>query len=488
MGSTVGLLYGLTIPLFWNELPMEGILILCLVLTGLNISPLLGNAISYPVYLFVPIFTFTPIAIKSMLIGGYFWFLTVLCITGIIGFLLYAKRFSKTFNENFYLRIQNEILAQNLQKEKENIEKVSRAKMQFLAAASHDLRQPLQAQRMLAESIKMQTKNSELSQLSEQMMTSQLSMQSMLDSLLDISRLDAGIIKQNPVSISLHHLFDNLAHEFEPLAKKKDLNFYVHWPPQDAVARCDLGLIESIIRNLLSNAIRYTNKGSVMLAIRKRKHYWRVEIRDSGIGISQEKQSVIFEEFKQLHNSERDRSKGLGLGLSIVKRLCQLLNYQLTLYSRHERGSVFSFTIPIEADASEKIHNDITHEINIESLTNISFLLIDDLFEIREALSKAFLNYGLLIRTCATLNEAIAMTKTKVPDIIIADYRLVNEENGWDVIIALRELTGIKIPAVILTGDTEPEKLVLLESTSCPILHKPISMDKLLNTIMQIKS
>lgn len=485
MGSSAGLLYGLAVPLFFNADILESILIISLVLTGLNIAPFIGNAISFPVYLLVPIFTFGPIVVKSIWFGGYFWFLALLAIVGIVSFLMYAWRLGETFNENFRLRFENEKLAISLAEEKEQVEKASRAKTRFLAAASHDLRQPLQAQRLFAEAIRARAQDSELSELGDQIIESQRSMQSMLDALLDISRLDAGIVEPNPADVSLNDMISNLVYDFSPLFAAKGLHLHVRWPPKGTMIHCDQGLIESILRNLLSNAIRYTEKGTVMLAVRKRKEHWRLEVRDSGIGIALEQQKLIFEEFRQLGNPERDRAKGLGLGLSIVQRLCLLLDYPLTLYSRLDEGSLFAFHLPRLSDAAVLVDEKRMDE-NLDVLKDLDVLVVDDEQAIREGLNRALTVYGFTVRCAANRHEALRLVTERCPDVMTVDYRLPDQDTGGALIMAIWGELGRVIPAVLLTGDTAPGRLQELESIGCPVLHKPVSIQELLRAMKSV--
>jgi len=382
----------------------------------------------------------------------------------------------------YQARFQNERLAQSLNEEKERVERASRAKTSFLAAASHDLRQPLQAQRLFTEAICARTQQSDLSALGDQILASQNAMQLMLDGLLDISRLDAGTVEPNLHKVSLHDLFFRLSADFSALAEEKGLQLHLHWPPKEATLHSDLGLLESILRNLLNNAIRYTQQGGVMLAARKRGQHWRIDVRDSGIGIPPQQQQEVFEEFRQLGNPERDRSKGLGLGLSIVQRLCRLLDYPLTLYSRPHKGSVFAITVPALLD-SAVVMDEVVSDVDLPSLQTLSLLVIDDEKPIREGLKAVLQPYVLQVDDASHRHEAIQRVNAHRPDVVIVDYRLPDNDNGVAVIEALSALNQAPIAAILLTGDTAPDRLQALQATSYQVLHKPASLNALLLAI-----
>jgi len=393
-----------------------------------------------------------------------------------------AHQIHHLMHEVYRAHFENEQLAQSLQEEKERAEKASRAKTRFLAAASHDLRQPLQAQRLFTEAICARTQQSDLSTLGNQILASQHAMQLMLDGLLDISRLDAGTVEPNLHKVSLHELFFRLSADFSALAEEKGLQLYLHWPPKETALHCDLGLLESILRNLLNNAIRYTQQGGIMLAARKRGEHWRIEVRDSGIGIPLQQQQEVFEEFRQLENPERDRNKGLGLGLSIVQRLCRLLDYPLTLYSRPHKGSIFAITVPALLDSGVAI-DEVVSDFDLPSLQGLSLLVIDDEQPIREGLKAVLQPYLFHVHDAAHRYEAIERVNAHRPDVIIVDYRLPDNDNGVAVIEALSVLSQHPIAAILLTGDTAPDRLQALQATNYQVVHKPASLNALLLAI-----
>jgi len=475
-----GLLWGVGPALFMNLSDMMNLVTFSILILGVLSSS------AYFLSIIPPLFHLFFVPVLLCYSGIVFWEGMYIIAAATMLFLVFLTWMSHQIHRMMFAvyaaRYENELLAESLRHEKEQVEKASRAKTRFLAAASHDLRQPLQAQRLFAEAIKARSQHTELSQLGSQLIESQHAMQLMLDELLDISRLDAGIVAPNLSAVSLYALFIRLHADFTPLAESKGLRFHLHWPPNDAVVHCDPSLLDRILLNLLNNAIRYTHTGSVMLAARQRGQRWRIEVRDSGIGIPIHQQQDIFEEFRQLDNAARDRSKGLGLGLSIVQRLCQLLTYPLSLTSRPGKGSVFAIKIPTWTGS---VVNDVKTLPNFTALTGLTALAIDDDQAIREALKASLQTFGIIVHTAANRDEAIQILGHHAPDVMIVDYRLPDFDNGLSVIESLRSNSNHEIPAILLTGDTAPEKLIELGKTECTVLHKPVSLDSLLQAIQE---
>ena len=392
-----------------------------------------------------------------------------------------SQQVYKIMQELFLVRFQNEALAQSLREEKEQVEKASRAKTRFLASASHDLRQPLQAQRLYVEAMIDQIDEGPVTSIGRKVIQSQQAMQKMLDTLLDLSRLDAGMISPEFSDLSLKHLFSRLNKEFSTQAEQKRLHLHIHWPSEGVAVRSDAGMLESILRNLISNAIRYTDEGNIMLAARRRGSHWLVEVRDSGRGISKEDQLVIFEEFRQLDNPERDREKGLGLGLSIVRRLAQLLDHEFTLTSRPGSGSVFALKLPGGLfPMNEKQGR--TNE-GASDLSGCLILVVDDESAIRDGLAMALELNGCQVVQAADRNEAQALVLQQRPDGMVVDYRLTEGENGIQVIGHLNSCVDGDIPALLLTGDTAPGILKKIEQSGTPVLHKPVSSRALITQL-----
>jgi len=494
--SLMGMLWGLTTVLFMDTSDPYGVVIHTILLLGILSGALYSMSI-FPAMFYCFLLPVLIPYVFTLYTAHVFFEIAVATLVLSMTWSWVSFRIYTMIKELFVARERNEVLVESLREEKVLVERASHAKTRFLAAASHDLRQPLQAQRLFAEAIRDRTKDSELREMSEHMVESQRAMQSMLDSLLDMSQLDAGVVVPKSVPVCLYDVVSKFMYDFNMLAADKGLGFYVHWPPRDAMVMCDQGLLEIIIRNLLGNAICYTEQGSVMLAVRKRSGHWRIEVRDSGIGIAPDQQVSVFEEFRQLDNPERNRGKGLGLGLSIVQRLCDLLDYPLSLHSRLGKGSVFAFELPLSLGqvGGPRDLGDLTGlvdvvqpELDMEALLALRILVVDDDPIVRDALLRSLSSLGFVVHAAAHCDAALAVVRSYIPDVMIVDYRLSEQHTGAQVIETLRGAIGADVPAILLTGDTAPKELKELCEIDYPVLHKPVSMQLLLTTMQNIST
>jgi len=270
-------------------------------------------------------------------------------------------------------------------------------------------------------------------------------------------------------------LLNKLEAELAPQADRKNL-LYRSWETQ-AIVHSDPQLLALILRNFISNAIRYTEKGGVLVGCRQQGGATVVEVWDTGIGIEAAHQKDIFREFHQLGNPERDRSKGLGLGLAIANGLAQLLKHSLTLSSQPARGSVFRLALPpapvnehaIDAEANGEMPS--AHSL----LEEKRILLIDDDEAVRTGMRHLLRDWGCECDIAEGLEEAQLLIRLHTPDIIISDYRLREKHNGAEVITALRLAMGSPVPALLITGDTAPERLREALASGIPLLHKPVT-------------
>lgn len=360
-----------------------------------------------------------------------------------------------------------------LRARKEEAEQANQAKSRFLAAASHDLRQPMHALGMFIATLARQPHAPESRHLIDQIDQAVSAMGDLLDSLLDISRLDAGIIEANPTGFALQSVFDRLASNFLDLAEAKGLELVIRHTSQWVTS--DRILLERILGNLISNAIRYTKHGRILVATRRSHGHVRIEVRDSGMGIPLDAQQSVFQEFVQLHNPARDRSKGLGLGLAIVKRLTSLLGHQLTLKSRPGHGSTFALQVPHTQPVQQQ-HGMPMPLLDEQSFAGLSVLIIDDDALVRESLASLLGSWGCLVSQDAGDQPPFSLLEDAVtrPDIILCDLRLAGPMNGREMIGALRAYQGQAIPAAIITGDTDPETMHNAGETGLAVLMKPL--------------
>jgi signal transduction histidine kinase len=358
-------------------------------------------------------------------------------------------------------------------------EEANLAKSRFLAAASHDLRQPIHAQGLFLGALactKLDPRQREI--LASANAASRSSVE-MLNTLLDFSRIEAGVIKPYMQPFRLQSLFNKIEREFESQADARDLTYRSR--ETNLAVQSDPMLVELILRNLVSNAIRYTERGGLLVACRKRGDQAVLEVWDTGIGIAPEHQQEVFREFHQLGNPERDNRKGLGLGLSIAAGLAHALGSGLTLASTPQRGSVFRLSLPI---ANGVPVEDYSQSERKSLRLNVRILVIDDDESVRTGMLHLLRDWGCECEAADSIEEALALARAHAPDIVVSDYRLREQHSGLEAIAALRELLGNTLPALLITGDTLPERLLEAQASGLLLLHKPVSPSQLYRGIV----
>lgn len=361
-------------------------------------------------------------------------------------------------------------------------ERANAAKSKFLAAASHDLRQPIHAQGLFLSVLS----RTELTAYQRELLSSARAALDasgeMLNTLLDFSRIEAGVVKPQIRSFLLQPILNKIENEFAPQADAKGLVYRTRETP--VAVRSDPILVELILRNLVSNAIRYTERGGVLVGCRRRSNHAALEVWDTGIGIEPAHQQEVFREFHQLGNPERDTRKGLGLGLAISEGLARTLNHRLSLASTPLRGSVFRLTLPIAAESMSAEGSAIARG-NIVRL-DMRILVIDDNEAVRAAMCHLLSNWGCECNAVESIEEALAMARTHPPDVVISDYRLRELRTGAEAIAALRAQLGKALPALLITGDTAPERLREAQASGVPLLHKPVAPADLHRGLMEV--
>lgn len=380
-------------------------------------------------------------------------------------------------------RTAQAILAQHVaEAAQRESERANAAKSRFLAAASHDLRQPIHAQGLFLDVLS----RTELTAYQRELLCSARAASEasgeMLNTLLDFSRIEAGVVKPQIQSFLLQPLFNKIENEFAPLADAKGLVYRSR--ETDLAVESDPVLVELILRNLVSNAIRYTENGGVLVACRRRSNLAVLEVWDTGIGIEPAHHQEVFHEFHQLGNPERDTRKGLGLGLAISDGLARTLNHRLSLVSTPLRGSVFRLTLPIAAAALPVKNTPVAR--GDTGRLNVRILVIDDDEAVRAAMLHLLRNWGSECEAVESIEEALATARTHPPDVIVSDYRLREQRTGAEAIAALRALLGNALPALLITGDTAPERLREAQASGIPLLHKPVSPSQLYRGLMEV--
>ncbi len=374
-----------------------------------------------------------------------------------------------------------------LREKKEEAENATLSKSRFLAAASHDLRQPTHALGMFVARLAQLPHDSQTSGLIKNLEASVLAMQDLLDALLDISRLDAHAVPVQRRSFPIEDVFEMLRTTFALPAQEKKLRFHVRscavWVHSDA------GLLHRVLMNLVSNALKYTQSGSVVVGCRVSAdgQKIRLEVWDSGQGIAPEHHQAIFTEFFQVGNAERNRSQGLGLGLNIVHRTLKLLGYPLNLCSRLGQGSRFAFDLPcaVPGPAFEMVRQ--IDKSPPQEFDGCQVLLVEDDALALAAVESLLTSWGCQVRCAECLAEALAQIQGGwVPDLIISDYRLPDGATGFDTISQVRELTGEDIAACLMSGDMNQALNLASKAAQLTLLHKPVRPAKLRSLIRHL--
>lgn len=421
------------------------------------------------------------------------WILAVMLVT-YIGFLLDSSiKLMRTFELSLQQRFENDVLLDALrQQERETAAALAAAelanatKSKFLATASHDLRQPLQALRLFSETLRDIAQQPEAVRLAEQIGKSVNSLVEMFDDLLDVSRLDAGIIQPRWQDFSLNDLCDRMYVDFAPLAQAKGLLLELPYYEGNGKAQAneevavysDPFLLERMLRNLISNAIRYTDHGKVTVHSHCTKDEVEIAVQDTGIGIRPEVMQQIFEEYYQVDNPHRDRRKGLGLGLAIVRRVEELLGYHLVVESEPGRGSTFRFSMK-RGDPSALARPFVITEARHDVSSRIIALVEDDK-DIREFTAEIMRDWGCQVFAEATGDEMLRKLDIAAarPHLLVCDYRLPDNQTALDVMRQMWQYWG-DLPVLVITGDTAPETLQAIKVSGANLLHKPVAPARL---------
>ncbi len=401
------------------------------------------------------------------------------------------------------VRFENRVLLDQLAEQKaeadearHRAERANLAKSQFLAAASHDLRQPLHALGLFSASLQGLRLDDQARSAVHSIQTNIDALEDLFDALLDVSRLDAGVVVAQVKAVALRPLLHSVAQGLQPLAQAKSLRLRVLGP--DAWVQADPTLLRRIVGNLAANALRYTEHGSVVLALRPATLFgqpaWRIECRDSGVGIPLIDQERIFDEFVQLHNPQRDRRHGMGLGLAIAQRCARLLGSNVVVRSQPGQGSVFSVMLPAsppvvasgdpvapQALAATPAHTDD------DPLLGRRIMLIDDEASIREGLTLLLSQWGCHVVSVADQDAAMAAFDERI-DLVLSDLRLPHGHSGLDAIVALRARRPGHLPICLITGESDVQVLRAVRESGIPLLHKPVRPAQLRATLLHMLS
>ncbi|WP_334158307.1 hybrid sensor histidine kinase/response regulator [Achromobacter insolitus] len=482
-----GILWGLPFAYWTFFVPLEYQLFFIVILFGLGTGAIYSNYMLLPVMYafevpaFAPMFialAAQPSAIHLALVTGGLAYL--------VATLAFIHRMNRTHLDALRLGYENLALLEQVRQEKTAAERSDLEKSRFLAAASHDLRQPVHAVNLFLGLLANEPLSRHGRYLVDNITSALSAMGHLFDALLNLSRLDAGVIEPRFETFKVQPLLDQLKAEYAPQASEKGIRLRVR--PCAASVRSDPVLLERLLRNLISNAIVHTEGGRVLVGCRRIGNRLRMEVWDNGPGIPKSEQERVFWEFHQLANPERDRSKGLGLGLAIVRRTARLLNHELMLRSEEGRHTVFSVAVPASESAGAALSATLAGArpapapASEDNLRGKLVLLVDDDAQNLAGLSMLFESWGCRV-VAATSGNALferVLPLAERPELIVTDYRLREHETGIHVIERLREeYNDPDLSALLVSGDTDPARLTEAAARGVPLLHKPVQVQAL---------
>ena len=506
--STIsGVLWGLVFVFF--TVPEEFLYIVFVVgvYCGFLSSSVSSMAIHIPTYLAFSVPSSMLFLIKCIANGmngyGIIFYLTAIVIVVFFTVMTsFARNTQESFNKTTRLTYENNKLLGELVEQKEKAEKAVLAKDQFLAAASHDLRQPLHALGLFVSALNDFPLEEEARRCSEKIKQSAFALNGLLNGLLDISRLDAAAVECRPNHIFLKPIIESIELEYLQIVKEQGTAINIDISDQ-LVIYADEMLLQRVIRNLVDNAVKFTSDGVISISgVPTAKNGHESEsihliIEDTGIGIPEDLHQDVFSEFTQLNNPERDRKKGLGLGLAIVKRLCLLMDIKIEMDSEFQVGTRFSLALP-KGDVAIALKNFEEYAMNQEKdialngessrLANKVIVVIDDEIDILTGMGRLLTKRAAKMILAINGDDAIIQLNEKdyIPDLLIVDFRLRDNLNGVEVINQLRDEYNIDIPAILISGDTSPDRLNLAKTANIQMLHKPVPPNILNDVISEI--
>jgi signal transduction histidine kinase/CheY-like chemotaxis protein len=499
MVSLLGALWGSAGVLMFTSGQLDYQALLICVLLGLAAGAVTINPVYVPAMFIWEALVLLPVTLRTFAEGDKIHLaLGSMLVLYFVTVLNDGYKLSRVFLQALLRGHENTELLQDLSREKaiseaarEKAEAASREKSRFLASASHDLRQPLQALVLFSDALNghVRGRDAIAQKLAGQIDSAVNSLNDMFSALLNISRLEAGVTKPQLQHFNLQSLLDRLYVEFHRLALEKTLDFNIPpcpGHPDGVVVYSDPGLLEQILRNLASNAVRYTRQGGVAIRCQMEEGQIRLYVTDTGIGISPEDVAHIFDEYFQADNPQRDRRQGLGLGLSIVRKVEKLLGYRIQVESELGRGTTFSFAVPLGDPALESTPYQIVEQSQDVYGTRVA--LLEDDPEIREATVALLESWGCIVHAGIFPDEVVAsLNRADMrPDVLVSDYRLPAGVTAIHAIDRMRGLWGEDLPVLVVTGDTGAETLSEIHNHRAVLLHKPLPPNRLRAMLFQV--
>ena len=478
--ATAGVIWGLGGLLLFSETRLEYQVLLVFAFMAMTGGSTFTLSIYMPTYFVYAPAALLPITIKLLTLGTKVHIgLAIVTVVYLVMLTLFNIKINRNFRRSLELRFENLQLIEQLKVQRSEAERANKAKSSFLAAASHDLRQPLYSLGLFTSVLDESTNDPKTRKIVEQINLAMDSLTSLFEALLDISKLDAGVVEAKKCSFNLQPLFEKLANGFDMQASEKGL--FIQWPQTTSQVTSEVNLLEQILRNYLENAIRYTESGTITVKCIEISGMAVISVSDTGIGLPQEELQDIFTEFYQVGNDERDRKKGLGLGLAIVERTAKLLGHEISVASEVGVGSTFSIKIPLVEHEFDTQQSFVTQTFATKSETSLLIALVDDEESIREGLSQLLRLWGYEVIVAASGTKLIEQLEQmgRQPNILITDYRLANNLTGMEVIAALNAMFQEDIPALIVTGETDKQHIKRMNTGNFQVLNKPVHPAKL---------
>jgi len=420
-----------------------------------------------PIWWFInpggPVVGWTSLSL-SLLSALYLWLLVGL-----------ANNAWRNFSQSVQMRFQDRELAAQLREALAQATQANQAKTRFLAAASHDLRQPLHTIGLLVAALSLRPIEGRDREVVDLLSQVTVALSEQLDQLLDISKLDAGVVEPDKKIVDLGEMLRMHHAEMRGAIEEKGLRAVLD-APTGVRAWTDPALVLRVLRNLTENAIKFTPRGSITLRMRVIDGHALISVEDTGRGIPTSEQAMVFEEFYQVDNPERDRAKGLGLGLSIVRRLCTLLGITLDLRSGEGEGTTMTLRVPLETFGTNVPVQ--PQPLRSQSFAGLTVLVIDDERSVRMGMRVLLEELGCRFVEASSIEEATREAIAARPDVVLADMRLRNQETGLGAISSIVAAIG-DTPAVLISGDTAPDRLQEATRAGIKLLHKPVSLPTL---------
>jgi signal transduction histidine kinase/ActR/RegA family two-component response regulator len=435
------------------------------------------------------------------LIGALLWHggtlhltLAGLTVVHLAATLHFAQQQNRLLTVALLARFEKEALADQLARQVALTQRVSDEKTRFFAAASHDLRQPLHAIALFGAVLEkdlQQQPHKTLHANAIRLMRAVGALGTSLDTMLDVSRLDAGVIAPDVQATPLNSMFQAVNQLFGASAEEKGLQLRLRASP--LWVHTDAHLLQRLLANLVENAIKYTQHGGVLVVARTRAQQVWIDVIDTGVGIATEHRETIFQEFFQINNPGRDRTQGLGIGLSIVRRLSDLLGHPVQVESKAGRGSRFRVMLPLAP------RQDATAELALPKSADQPMslppevLLIDDEADIGDAMTAMLNSHGVRVHAVRNERQAVAAFELAVQEdrpigALLCDYRLADGVDGLDVGLRLRQRFAPDLPMLLVTGETAPGRLQRVHASGVPVLFKPVSAQAMIEALSLLQA